>query len=588
MASIILQLIATVLALRLIWVTRKVTAWVIVALAISLMAARRGATLYAWISQGLHTFPLGVLPTEIIALVSSGLMVLGLALIAPFFIALKRYAEKSITESEQKYQLLASNIPAVVFRGYADGSVDFFDDKVTEVTGYPVEVFNLRQQSWLDILVPEDLQEARKAFIQALKTGRSYVREYRIRDKDGGHVWLQERGQIVCDLHGKIDYISGVFFNINDRKQTEEALSRSKEELASWAQQLEKRNHDLTLLSEMGDMLQSCVTLEETYNVTASFLKEIFQEESGALAALDSSTNLLKIISAWGDMVLKEEIFPREECWALRTGRILGVKEHHAGLCRHPNGPGGADCLCIPMVAQGETLGTLRIQEKGPNPNLAEAKRQLAVTVAEHITLALANLNLRESLRDQSVRDSLTGLFNRRFMDEALQREIYRANRYQRPLGIILLDIDHFKRFNDRFGHGAGDALLSEMGPFLQNQMRQGDTVCRYGGEEFLIIMPEMSLANLTSRAEQLREEYSGLKNLYQGKSLGTVTISLGVADVPEHGSSSKVLLQAADKALYRAKAEGRNRVATEPPPDGEEARRLAVNAKALMLAAGQ
>ncbi len=568
--SIILQLAATVQALRLIRITRRITAWIIIALAISLMAARRASTLAVWISQGLHSFPAGVLTTEVIALVSSSLMVVGLTLIAPLFRALKRYTEESITESERKYQMLAGNIPAVVFKGYADGTVDFFDDKVAEVSGYPKEVFNRRQKNWLDIVLPDDIRESQRVFVQALKAHSPYMREYRIRQKNGGFVWLQERGQIVCDAQGRIDYISGVFFDISERKETEEALSRSREELSTSVEKLEKRNQELILLGEMGDMLQSCVNMEETYNVAANFLKEIFREESGALFMLDTSCNLLKAVSTWGELTTEGEIFPREECWALRTGKILGADAHHIGLCRHPNAPREADNLCIPMMAQGEALGILRIQRNNPDGNLQESKKQLAATVAEHLALALANLNLRETLRHQSVRDPLTGLFNRRFMDEVLQREIYRANRYQRPLGLVLLDIDHFKRLNDSFGHEAGDTLLREMGTFLQSKIREGDTACRYGGEEFLIIMPDMALPNLVARAEQLRERFNRLTFLHQGQSLGMVTFSLGLAALPEHGASARALLQAADKALYRAKSEGRNRVAL-PPAEAEE-----------------
>ena len=152
---------------------------------------------------------------------------------------------------------------------------------------------------------------------------------------------------------------------------------------------------------------------------------------------LDPTTKLLKVVSTWGGAHIDREIFPKEECWALRTGRILGTSERHAGLCRHPDAPKGVEFLCLPMVAQGDALGVLRLQCRDSSLSMDESKRQLAITVAEHMTLALSNLLLRETLRHQSIRDPLTGLYNRRYLEEALEREIYRAARHQAPWGLL-------------------------------------------------------------------------------------------------------------------------------------------------------
>ena len=374
-------------------------------------------------------------------------------------------------------------------------------------------------------------------------------------------VWIQERSQIVKDEVEKVDYISGVFFDVTDRRLAEDALRNSKEELTSTVQVLEKRNHELTLLSEMGDLLQSCFNAEEAYGVVSNFLQQIFHEEAGVLSVIDPATKLLKVVSTWGDAHIDREIFPKEECWALRTGRVLGTSERHAGLCRHPDAPKGVEFLCLPMVAQGDALGVLRLQCRDANSCMDESKRQLAVTVAEHMTLALSNLLLRETLHHQSIRDALTGLYNRRYLEEALEREIYRAARHQHSLGIIMLDVDHFKRFNDEFGHDAGDALLREMGTFLKTKSRQTDIACRYGGEEFFVILPETSLAAAAQKAEQLREKFKSLNIMHQGQLLRRATISLGVAAFPEHGTTVQILIQMADKALYQAKEEGRDRV---------------------------
>jgi diguanylate cyclase (GGDEF)-like protein len=215
------------------------------------------------------------------------------------------------------------------------------------------------------------------------------------------------------------------------------------------------------------------------------------------------------------------------------------------------------------MMAQGETLGLLFLRPQAGlvQAALSESKQQLATAVAEQIALALSNLRLRETLRQQSVRDPLTGLYNRRFLEEALDRELARIERKNLPLALIMMDVDHFKSFNDTFGHEAGDAVLRDLGGILQRHVRGGDIACRYGGEEFTIVLPEADLEIGRQRAETLRDAARELRLVHDGKSLGAVTLSLGVACFPENGRRREHLLQAADAALYEAKNGGRNRV---------------------------
>jgi diguanylate cyclase (GGDEF)-like protein len=181
--------------------------------------------------------------------------------------------------------------------------------------------------------------------------------------------------------------------------------------------------------------------------------------------------------------------------------------------------------------------------------------------MAEHIAMALSNLRLHETLRSQSIRDPLTGLFNRRFMEESLALELRRAVRNQRPLGVIMLDLDQFKRFNDTHGHDAGDTLLRELSTLVQTNIRGEDIACRYGGEEFTLILPEGSAEVTQQRAEALREAIKRLDVLHRGQPLGRVTASLGVAVFPAHGRTGEALLQAADAALYLSKDAGGDRV---------------------------
>ena len=196
----------------------------------------------------------------------------------------------------------------------------------------------------------------------------------------------------------------------------------------------------------------------------------------------------------------------------------------------------------------------------------AEPLQTLAVTVGDHISLALANIRLRETLRHQVVHDVLTGLFNRRYLEETLEREIYRSRRRCASLCLIMLDLDHFKNFNDTYGHEAGDNLLRTLGKFLSDRVRREDVACRYGGEEFVLILAEASQQIVHQRAEEIRGEFSRLPILHRGQVLENVTLSLGVAMFPDHGATGRDVLRAADDAMYRAKAQGRNRVLVAGP----------------------
>ena len=222
-------------------------------------------------------------------------------------------------------------------------------------------------------------------------------------------------------------------------------------------------------------------------------------------------------------------------------------------------------------MVNGEAIGILHMNHTGVatgqiasvSTQYGEHKAQLITMIAEHIALALSNLKLKETLRQQSIRDALTGLYNRRYMEETLERELSRAEREQKPVGILMFDIDHFKRFNDLEGHDAGDALLRELGAFLNKSIRGSDIVCRYGGEEFLVVLPGSSKEHTRERAEELRTGVKQMLVYHLDKPLARCTISIGVSAYPADETSVERLLKAADNALYRAKHEGRDRVVT-------------------------
>lgn len=353
------------------------------------------------------------------------------------------------------------------------------------------------------------------------------------------------------------------FSDVTERRRMEDELREANERQRAWISDLERRNHEANLLNEMGDVLQSCYAPAEAQAAIAAYVEKLFPGESGALCMLNDR-NLLEAIATWGSDPHGEEIFGVEDCWALRRGQIHAVHDLKPGIrCEHLGEGAVTPYICVPMMARGQAIGVLHVRtSSGPPPGRSlDSVQPLARTVAEHVGLAMANFNLRETLRIQSIRDPLTGLFNRRYMEETINREIPRATRYGRPLGIILFDIDHFKDFNDRFGHAAGDTILSTLGEFVRAHIRSEDIACRYGGEEIVLILPDAPLDVTVARAETLRSGVSALRLEHRGKPLGSVTISLGVAVFPRHGATGETLLRAADQALYQAKSGGRDRV---------------------------
>jgi diguanylate cyclase (GGDEF)-like protein len=356
----------------------------------------------------------------------------------------------------------------------------------------------------------------------------------------------------------------GILRDTTSDRSAENELRDANRKLTGWANQLEQRLKEMAFLGEMDDLLQLRVSAPQTYGVLAHFAGKLFGEDSGALRLLRADTKLLETVVIWGVDPPPVRSFRAEDCIALQTAAPADTLEN-GRACAHLSPPSRMKSLCMPMYGQNEVIGLLELKLAAPvdeNPESsrsAAAIRHRASITAEHFGRALVSLRQRENLLIESVRDPLTGLFNRRYLEESIDREINRAMRSRRPLSIIMLDVDHFKNFNDSHGHAAGDAMLSALGKMLMARTRQGDVACRYGGEEFLLILPEAPLEVAYQRAEQLRIEARRLRVNPDNVELGPVTLSLGVAAFPKHGSTPRELLASADSHLYLAKNAGRD-----------------------------
>jgi diguanylate cyclase (GGDEF)-like protein len=360
----------------------------------------------------------------------------------------------------------------------------------------------------------------------------------------------------------------------------------------------QRRRRETALLSALNDWLQSCGSLGELYDMVGAYLVKLLPSCSGSLFIYANSRDVLESAKAWnGGPAIPT--MNAEDCWGLRRGRTYTFGEQEIDFpCSHVGAGYTKPYCCIPILAHGETIGLLHLEfgagddAVGAVPTESEIaeQRRLGTVSAEQISLAIANVKLRDRLRDQSIRDPLTGLFNRRYLMETCRREFARAVRASHGVGLLSLDIDHFKKYNNNHGHDAGDLVLRAVGGCMESLFRAEDVPCRFGGEEFVVTLPGANLESAARRAEHLRQSVEAIRVRYLDQDLPRVTVSIGVAVFPEAGDTPEAVLKAADEALYRAKAGGRNRIELAASPaeiqPSTEANAAAVTDEPLSAAA--
>jgi diguanylate cyclase (GGDEF)-like protein len=346
--------------------------------------------------------------------------------------------------------------------------------------------------------------------------------------------------------------------------RAQQTLRDSHKQLRTALLETQRLGDSMQRLAQFGEMLQSCRSMDELREGVPTALAGVLPGIGGRLALLNPSQNLLAIGAHWGEHgVIAESVFAPEDCWGLRRGSAYPAAGAGGNfVCKHvywpnPDWP-AASYLCIPLAAQGQVIGVLTLDAARA---LDANERRLGIAASEQLALALANLRLQDTLRTQSIRDPLTSLFNRRYLEVSLEREVLRAERRSLPLAVLMLDLDHFKRFNDTFGHDAGDALLAQFGEVLKRCTRSEDIVCRFGGEEFTTILLETNADAARKRAEQIRVATAAMQVEHRQQKLGRVSVSIGIALFPEDARTGDDLLRRADGALYQAKNAGRDRV---------------------------
>lgn len=459
------------------------------------------------------------------------------------------------------FKVLAEDAPVMLWITNSTGE-NIFTNNIYKTFMGRENVEKLGGKAWFNALHPDDQKSCLTMFDEAFLTHKSFVMEYRLKRHDGEYRYILDRGEPYINSAGQFGGFIGSSTDVTEQKLSEQGLKKSHQELIQY-------NQEMGLINELNSYLQVCRGLAETYPVIDHYAEQIFPEWAGSLYLFNDKKTIAEAITSWGN-VRSEAVIEPDDCWALRQGKQhVALDVNNRLSCNHV-GEEVERYVCTPIIAQGDMLGMLHMEYCGEEifendeeeQRYFESRQRLMKTTADNLALSLVSLKLREALKRQSIRDPLTHLFNRRFMEESLEREISRCERAEVGLGVILVDIDHFKKINDTYGHDAGDIVLVEFAKFLQEYFREGDIICRFGGEEFIVIVPGAPKHLVVERATQLCYKLHEVNIYYEGKKLPNITASFGVAYLePDNYKQSDIIVKLADNALYQAKRGGRDQV---------------------------
>ncbi|PKN87109.1 MAG: hypothetical protein CVU46_05505 [Chloroflexi bacterium HGW-Chloroflexi-8] len=467
-------------------------------------------------------------------------------------------SKENLKTSELRYRRLFETAKdGILLLNAVTGEITDVNPFLIELLGYSLEEL-LGKELW-EISPFKDAIENKFAF-QELRQ-KKYIRyeELPLETKSGKRVEVEFVSNLY-EVNGQ-EVIQCNIRDISERKLAKDSLRKANSDLSLLVAELQKHDQEIKMVNRMNDLLQACKTKEEAYQVIGLAIGEIFPGQCGGLAILHDSANYLETFAQWGDEPALKPIFSLEDCWAMRRGQQHVVLDPQTSImCTHFLRNPQKGYLCIPLVVQGDTLGLLNIDlPAGMDSEHELSWRQLFLTVGEGIKLSLSNIKLREMMRDQATHDPLTGLFNRRYLSDTLPRELNHARRSNSKTCVVMLDIDHFKHFNDTYGHEAGDLMLRELGWILKGNIRKSDIACRYGGEEFVLVLLDTTIEDCQEHLKKIIEKVKAQQIRFGGQLLRSMSLSIGVVEASESVMDADELLVAADKAMYAAKHAGRD-----------------------------
>lgn len=504
---------------------------------------------------------------------------------------------QQLAESEGRYRLLLELAGEGVWLFDPAGNTIFANPAMERMLGCDT----LQRRSLFDFVYPEALAAARERLRLRIAGDRAQ-REFRWRRADGEPVESLISTSVLRDAQGQVIGLMGVVIDISERVRIDRELTRlnrdlglrveertreleesnrelareivvreyvqvelaaSNERLNHYVHELRKHTGDITRLNQLADALHASNTHAELIAALSAYCREGLGCDGGVLYEWhDEQLQVLE--GAWGCLEGLGPVFLGGAQAALQQGQLLPAAPTEHSLELAAADPAAPFNLCMPLRARERAAGALVLTRRGSfwsgDPVTDRRLEQILLALADHVALAMANLNLVEQLREQSFSDALTGLYNRRYFYEQIGREIALWGRQRQPFALMMIDIDHFKSFNDRYGHNVGDEVLVQVAKLLHRHTRRSDSACRLGGEEFVVLMPGAEQQLALERAELIRTEVKALR--IEGTPVGeSVSISVGVAVYPQHGEGSNALMRAADEALYESKRCGRDRI---------------------------
>lgn len=475
------------------------------------------------------------------------------------------HLSKTVTAVLHEERELFNAGPIIMFRMSSDDGwrLTYLSDNAHQLWGYERRALNVNTPP-LSLVEPTDLQHVSAEACTVLDEGGGrFVAELRFRMADGSYRWHSlhahsERREDTVQL-------CGFLIDVEERKQAMMRAEDNQRRLEEVVAGLNASHRERAVHQQTSNLIGSAESMAEAGDIVRRSALALFEGWCGALALL-AEDDLLVVQQRWGGCVIPDH-FALRDCWSLRRGRthVCTDATHQVG-CGHSGGagpvPGAA--ICVPLAAGGEIFGSFHLMTAAAGGADIDDVVARAERFAEILSLSLSNLKLRASLLEKAMRDALTGLYNRRYLDETVPRELQRSRREQFPLCLAMIDVDHFKRFNDQFGHEAGDHVLRALGGVLRGAVRTYDLACRYGGEELCLVLPTCEMSCALARMDAIREQVAALHLEHGGRELPPVTISVGLA-LAEFDDSVETLQRRADLALYDAKRAGRNRVVAAP-----------------------
>jgi len=391
------------------------------------------------------------------------------------------------------------------------------------------------------------------------------------------NAWMEVRSQLIHWVDNRLVRME-IATDITRHKRMEVEMHLLNGSLSESLLSLQERNREMVVLNELSESLQICENTQDAYLAFGKIAEELFNAQPGELLTLDPASRTLGVGCRWGSLIYSIDESTVFSCPALKEKKLMiSLSPEDTGICPCvTRSVFKVPFLCAVIDDQNKPFALLHLEYHDNSPldpleNISVSStishslslkewENLATMVASQLSLLLMNIRLKQRLQIEAIRDPLTGLFNRRYMDESLEREFSRAQRHQHPVGVIIIDIDHFKAYNDQFGHKMGDCILKQFGAYFLSHFRGEDTACRFGGDEIVIILPEASLDKTCERAREINRDSHNLiadENCFEQR----LTTSIGVAVFPQHGHTFSEVMEAADSALYHAKQNGRDQV---------------------------